>query len=226
MRRGLCGSCYQRHRRAGTITTTYVDPRVARDHLARVYATGKSYRWIAAQAGTNTVNLNHVAKGTRRRISAETAEKILSVPVPDVVDEDRLKRRVLQTGGMRGVYVGMVRRYAQARAERGVQRRKRDPRRHTLAAEFHAERAEFLAQFDAERDEFMRWLYEGTSAPIAQLITVSESASHPDWLATAMCGDCEQRPCACESADDGDLWMPNLADHDEIPDHIDIREAA
>lgn len=218
MRHGLCGTCYQRGRRSGAITTTYVDPQPAREHLARIYATGKSYRWIAKRAGTNTVQLNHVAKGTRLRLSKEIADKILSVRVPESVDEPRLKLRALQTGGLRGVYVGVERRYRQSRADRGVAKRRRDPKRHSLRAVFHREREEFLAQFDAEREEFMRWLYEGTGSPSAApdaAPTGGRLAS--DWLESATCGDCEHRPCLCEWADDHDLcWLPTLADHDPI----------
>ena len=219
MRHGLCGTCYQRGRRSGALTTTYVDPQLAREHLARIYATGKSYRWIAKQAGTNTVQLNHVAKGTRRRISREIADKIISVPVPESVDEPRLKLRALQTAGLRGVYVGVERRYRQSRTDRGVAQRRRDPKRHSLKATFHREREEFLAQFDAERDEFMRWLYEGTGTPIPtpQPPAITHRAAS-DWLDSAMCGECEHRPCRCGWADDHDLcWLPTLADHDAMP---------
>lgn len=216
MRQGLCPACYQRNRRAGTMPNTYVDPAPAREHLAAVYATGVSYRWIAKQAGTSTVNVNHVAKGTRNRISGELAAKILSVPVPETTDEDRLKRRLLQTAGIRGVYVGVQRRYKQARAARGVPRRRRDPNRHALGDAFRAEREAFLAQFDAEREEFMRWLYEGMPGQAIVPTPAPSPAARSDQLAGLACGECERCRCVCGATADHDLWISILADHDEM----------
>lgn len=206
MRHGLCAACYQRHRRTGTITTGYVDPAAARAHLAKVHTAGVSYRWIAKQAGTNTVNLNYVAQGRRRRISGELATKILAVPIP-ATDEPALRQRALQTAGMRGIYAGIQRRYQQDRARRGIGHHKRDPLRHSL-------RAKYLA----EREAFLEWLYEGmpakTRPPAPKTIPVVREVT---W-ATLACGDCEHRPCQCDDVPPSfDVaWLSQLADHDDI----------
>lgn len=211
MRHGWCGTCYQRGRRAGTITTSYVDPEPARAHLATVYATGVSYRWIAAQAGTSTVNLNNVAHRKRARISRELADKILSVPVPTTVNDRALRQRALQTAGMRGLYVGVERRYRQDRARRRVPYHKRDHLRHSRKK-----------QFLSEREEFLEWLYAGMPTEPAQVEPVVRTVN---WD-TVTCGDCEHRPCACiNEPHDCDLWIPVLADHDE-PFAVELKEAA
>lgn len=217
MRQGLCAACYQRRRRAGTMPNTYVDPTKAREHLADIYATGVSYRWIAEQAGTSTVNLHHVAKGNRRRISSNLADKILSVPIPESVDEQRLQHRLLQTAGLRGIYTGVERRYRQSRQQRGVPRRRRDRKRRSLKALFAAERDAFLAQFAAEREEFMRWLYEGT--PVEEPVMAAPTRN-ADWAAGLACGECDQPRCTCGYADDHDLWIPTLADHDQAAETL------
>lgn len=203
MRQGLCAACYQRHRRAGTIATDYVNPGPAREHLAKVHAAGKSYRWIAKQAGTSTVNLNNVAQGRRNRISGELADKILSVPVPET-DEAALRRRALQVSGMKGIYVGVQRRYQQDRTRRGVAYHKRDRLRHSLKAKYLAEREEFLA-----------WLYEGMPAKVVEPKRATPIRRVIDWELLA-CGECEHNRCICQHADDGDLWIAALADHDTL----------
>lgn len=202
MRHGLCAACYQRHRRAGTIASTYVNPRQAQIHLAKVYAAGVSYRWIAKQAGTSTVNLNNVAQGYRARISRELADKILSVPVP-AADENALRQRALQTAGMQGIYVGVERRYRQDRAKRRVPYHKRDRLRHSKKARFLSEREEFLA-----------WLYDGM--PTEAALPVVPIVRTVNWD-TITCGDCETRPCACEATPlDADLSIRGLADNDDL----------
>lgn len=212
MRQGLCAACYQRHRRAGTIATNYVDPVPAREHLAEVHAAGVSYRWIAQQAGTNTVNLNNVAQGRRTRISGELADKILSVPVPET-DEAALRRRALQVSGMKGIYVGVQRRYQQDRARRGVAYHKRDRLRHSLKA-----------QYLAEREEFLAWLYEGMPAKVVEPKRAPQPVQRViNWELIA-CAECEHRPCACGRADDHDLWITLLADHDD-PASLNLRRA-
>lgn len=206
MRHGLCAACYQRHRRAGTITTGYVDPSAARKHLAKVHAAGVSYRWIAKQAGTNTVNLNNIAQGRRRRISGELATKILAVPIP-AADETALLRRALQTSGMRGIYTGIQRRYRQDRARRGVGHYKRDPLRHSLRT-----------QYLADREAFLEWLYEGMPAKTSPSAPESTPVVREVTWATLACGDCEQRPCECHDTPPAfDVaWLGQLADHDVI----------
>lgn len=203
MRHGICGTCYQARRRAGTFTTAYVDPGPARDHLAALHATGASYRWIAEQAGTYTVNLNHIVQGRRERISGELATKILAVAIPAAADDRSLWQRALQTAGMQGLYVGVSRRYRLSREQRGVPYHKRDPQRHSLRATFLREREEFLA-----------WLYEGMPAKTidARPAPVVRTFD-PNKL---FCGDCDQQRCACHQLDDADLWMSSMADHDRL----------
>ncbi|MBX7450392.1 hypothetical protein GR927_20600 [Mycolicibacterium sp. 3033] len=36
------------------------------------------------------------------------------------------------------------------------------------------------------------------------------------------CGDCEQFPCACGRAEDHDLWIRTLADHDTPAEQLEV----
>ncbi|HEX6506305.1 MAG TPA: hypothetical protein VF221_01615 [Chloroflexota bacterium] len=86
-KRGLCNNCYQRGRRSGDVTSTYVKPDLVRAHIKRLTDRGMALREIARRAGIDASRLHVVMRGRdgrqpAQRIATKTHEAIMSVAVP------------------------------------------------------------------------------------------------------------------------------------------------
>ncbi|AXH50526.1 helix-turn-helix DNA-binding domain protein [Gordonia phage Ruthy] len=102
--RGLCIACYERHRRRqkayGRWETTYVDARPVRDHVTALRAAGISNLRLRELTGIShttvqTLMTGRPARGTgpSAKVSRSTADKLLSVPIPDIAFQAVALRR-------------------------------------------------------------------------------------------------------------------------------------
>lgn len=95
-RRGMCGAHYNQQRERqiayGRWQTVYTDAEPARQHIKKLQAAGVGLRRIEQLAGVNRKTLQWIMNGRTERgtapcqkITTANAERILAVPVPDVV---------------------------------------------------------------------------------------------------------------------------------------------
>jgi hypothetical protein len=91
LRGRLCGTCYQRARRAGTVQG-WIDAIPVREHIMALHAAGLGQRRIAQLAGIDRTQVRNITVGRRaqdkrydgpaRYCHLRTAEDILAIPIP------------------------------------------------------------------------------------------------------------------------------------------------
>ncbi len=77
----LCDTCYRAHRRSGLVTAGYVDAVPVRKHLGKLTSLDWSAAAIGRAAGVARRNIDMLLGGSRKKVNASTAKKILAVPL-------------------------------------------------------------------------------------------------------------------------------------------------